>query len=102
MAKPPIGYGIVRSWGTRHYVVALTSKDRSYYYGRKDDDSTTRGKLTDLLAERPTLEAARSLIEAIKGSVRRFEPLIKEAQAEVDKLRTQQDGEIKWLAKHHK
>jgi len=28
--------------------------------------------------------------------------LIKDAQAEVDKLRTQQDGDIKWLAKHHK
>jgi len=98
MAKPPISYGVVRNYGSSYNIIAITSTDKSYYYGRRDNDQTTRGKLTDLLAQRPTWEAAQSLIVAIKDSVGKHSPGIKDAERLVDKLRAKQQEDIKWLA----
>jgi len=102
MAKPPISYGVVRNYGSFYNVIAITSKDKSYYYGRRDNDQTTRGKLTDLLAERSTRDEAASFITAFQQTVEKWEPQIKAAQGRVDHLRDCQQKDIKWLAKHHK
>lgn len=102
MAKPPISYGVVRNYGSFYNVIAITSKDKSYYYGRRDNDQTTRGKLTDLLAERSTRDGANSLLAVFRETTEKWEPQIKAAQKKVDELRDCQQKDLKWQAKHHK
>lgn len=67
------------SWG-RYEVVLVTSKTKAYYFGRFTNDRQTRGCISSLKAELPTLETANNLITGIADIIDKHHQSIREAE----------------------
>lgn len=93
--KPITSYAIV--WNFGYKIVGITSKNRTYYYGRDPHtDSVTHGLMRAIKCEFATEQEARNLLTGLRDINEIYDKKNREARA---KIEAERDAAIKKLMK---